>query len=150
MRQGVKPLGDPAEHVKHEPRALSTSSAPGPHASQETRSWLCKQPAKVQGTCASRNDTKEQDPGTCRGKCATEWLSWWSWALEKGGAGTAHPTPLCSKAGLHWGAESLIPSWGRAIRDRSWRLREYIEEEEKQWDAWKCVRWDPEYSCHLL
>lgn len=29
MRQGVKPLGEPAEDMKHEPRALNTSSAQG-------------------------------------------------------------------------------------------------------------------------
>lgn len=113
MRQGVKPLGDPAEHVKHEPTALNTNSPssritahkqiPGPHASQEIRWWLCKQPAKVQRTCASRNDTKEQDPGTFRGKAQpqTELMELGPGEREVHGQLTQ---PLCApKLALHWG-----------------------------------------------
>lgn len=124
MRQGVNALADPAEHVKHKPTALSTNSPPsritahkqmpGPHASQEIHSCLCKQPAKVQRTCASRNGTKEQDPGTFRGKA---WLQT-AWADRAGlwRKGGAHPSPLCSKA---------------AIALRGWKPEHQLKERKK-------------------
>lgn len=96
-----------AVDVKHNPTALNTNSPPcritahtqipGTRASQEIHSWLCKQPAKVQRTCASRNDSQEQDPGTFREKTQpqTDWADG-NGPWRKENAGTAHPTLLQS------------------------------------------------------
>jgi len=78
VRLRFKPLGDCAEYVKYKPTTLNMNlppsktaankQIPGLYASQEISFWLCKQPEEVQRTCASRNDTRQQDVDTFRGK----------------------------------------------------------------------------------